>query len=135
MLLHPTKKAVAIARDRVPCGVEGIVAPIVAVSVGWARAAWRRDDRTDCPVWQNGRVWAWRPQIVDDFLHRHNRLLRREHNFLLPTGDALAQHVAGAVGALGMDDAKVRAQRRHGRQPVAGEWARHKANIWVIVHQ
>src|SRR5437899_88820 len=87
MILHPTQKGITVARDRVPGGVEGVVAPVVAVGVGWARAARNGDDRAHRPVREDGRVGARRAEVVDNLLHRDDRPLRREHDLLLDAGD------------------------------------------------
>ena len=63
---------------------------------------------------------AARAEIVDDLLDRDDRALGREHRLLLHADDAFEQHVAGAVGAQRMDDRDVGADRRHGRQHLAG---------------
>ena len=49
MLAHPTEERVAVARDRVPTLVEGIVARVVAMGIGRRRASRHLRDRADHP--------------------------------------------------------------------------------------
>src|SRR5712692_1303665 len=53
MLPHPAEKRLALPRNPVPSGVEGVVAPVIAVGIGWVRAALRLDDGIDRPIWQD----------------------------------------------------------------------------------
>src|SRR5580704_2086952 len=47
--LHPGQESVAVARDRVPFLVIGVVALVVALRIGGVRAARYADDRVDGP--------------------------------------------------------------------------------------
>src|SRR6516165_159116 len=84
--LHPSQKAVAVAGDRVPRLIIGIVALVVAVRIGGMRAARHARDGADAPTRQDHRVGAALPEILDDLLDRHERAFRRQHHlFLHPT--------------------------------------------------
>src|SRR2546426_1933018 len=65
MLLHPAEKRLAVSCDRVPGNIESVVAPVIAVGVGWERAARSLDDSIDRPMRQDHRVRARNAQVVD----------------------------------------------------------------------
>src|SRR5579884_833978 len=123
VLLHPCLKPVAVARDRVPGRVEGVVALVVAMRVRGARAARRLDDAAHGPMREDDRVRAAEPQVVDDFLDRHDRAPGGEHRLLLHADDPLEEHVALPIGSLRVDDRDVGPNRRDRREPLAGERA------------
>src|SRR5262245_66013359 len=81
--LHPSQKAVAVARDRVPRLIIGIVALVVAVRIGGMRAARHARDGAHAPTRQDHRVGAELPEIIDDILARHERAFRSQHSFFL----------------------------------------------------
>src|SRR5690348_11561950 len=88
MIAHPGEERVALARNGIPDGVERIVSPVVAVSVGGARPSWRHHDRRDGPMGQDHGIWAWRLKIVDDFFNRHYCLPSRQRDLFLDANDA-----------------------------------------------
>src|SRR6478752_7956546 len=119
--LHPGEKAVAVAGDRVPGLVEGIVALVVAVRIGRVGAARHTGNGADGPARQDHRVGAALAEVVDDLLYRDERAFRRQHRFLLHPDDALDEDVAGAVGLERVNHGDVRPDRRYGGQPFAAK--------------
>src|SRR5579859_7503219 len=135
MLAHPCEKCFAVARNRIPGDVEGVVAPIVAKRVGWVRAAWYFGDGAHCPIGQNGGVRTGCAQIIDDFFYGHERLRRCQHRFFLHADDALEEYIAGAVGPLSMDDGEVWPDGGYGGELLSREGAFDKADARVDSHQ
>ena len=130
------RKRVAFARDRVPFLVEGVVARVIALRIRREGAARHLDDMADGPVRQHHRVEAAvGRQLVDDLLDRHHRALGGQHRFLLHAEHALDHHIAGLVGALGMDHRHVRPVRRDRRQLLAGERAGHALDLGIHLRQ
>ncbi len=123
VLLDPPLKAVAISRDGVPRDVERVVARVVAVRVGWMRAARHGDDGVDGPGRQDDRVRAEALEAIDDLLDGDDRRPGGQDRLLLHADDALDEHVAGAVGLLCVDDRDVGPMRgdRRQRSPVNGQ--------------
>src|SRR3982074_1504469 len=133
--LHPGEKAVAVAGDRVPGLVKRVVALVVAVRIGWMRPARHPGNGADGPARQDHGVGAALPEVVDDLLHRDERTLRRQHRLLLHTDDALAEHIAGAVGLEGVDPGHVRPDRRDRGEPLAGERTGDVLDVGVHLRQ
>src|SRR5882724_9565517 len=121
VFLHPLQETLPTARDRVPGIVEGVVAPIITMRVGWASTTGRRGNGADGPVWQNGRVGARRAKIIDYLFDRNQRPFRRQHHLLLHTRDAFDKHVAGLVGTLRMNNSQVGSDCRHSGQLLTAE--------------
>src|SRR6516162_11312865 len=71
--LHPGEKGLAVARDRVPRFIIGIVALVVAVRIGGMRAARHASDRAYAPSRQDHGVGAALPKILHDLLDGHER--------------------------------------------------------------
>jgi hypothetical protein len=67
-------------------------------------------------------------QFVHDLLHGDHRPLRAEHRFLLHAGDPPQLHVAGPVGALGVNHCHIRVERGHRGQPLTSERAGDRAD-------
>jgi hypothetical protein len=99
------------------------------------RAARHTGDGADGPARQDHRIGAALAEILDDLLDRHQRALRRQHGLLLHADDAFDQHVAGAVGLERVDHRRVRADRRHRRQPLAGERTGDVLDVGVHLRQ
>ena len=133
--LHPGEERIALARDGVPCLVEAVVARVIALRIGRKRAARNLDDVANRPVRQYHRIEAAAPEIIHDLLHRHHRTFGGEHGFLLHAEHALDQHIAGSVGALGVDHRHVRPVRRYRRQLLAGERAGHPLDLGIHLRQ
>src|SRR6266852_2564345 len=95
--LYPGEERVAVARDRVPGLIIGVVALVVAVRIGGMRAARHADDGLDGPARQDHRIGAALAEIRNDLLDRHERAFRGQHHLLLYADDAFDQHVAGGV--------------------------------------
>jgi hypothetical protein len=72
-------------------------------------------DRCDHPVRQDHAVHR-RRQRIDDLLDRHQQRLRRHRRLALAADDAVQGDVAGAIGALRVQDGHVGIDRRHGRR-------------------
>ncbi len=128
VLVDPLQEGVAVAGDGVPGLVEGVGALVVAVRVGGEGASGHDGDRRHRPRREDHGVRAARPEIVDHFLHCDDRALGGKHRLLLHPDDSLQHHVAGAVGALRVDDRDVGTKRRHGRQLLAGIGAGDRAD-------
>src|SRR5215831_18282841 len=85
--LHPGPKTVAVAGDRVPRLIIGVVALVVAVRIGGMRTARHASDGAYAPTRQDHRVGAALPEILHDLLDRHERTLRRQHHLFLHPDD------------------------------------------------
>src|SRR5713226_8796750 len=103
-LPHPAEKRLALPRDPVPGGVEGVVAPVIAVGIGWVRAARRLDDSIDRPMRQHRGVRTRNAQVIDDLLHGHNHVGRRERGLLLHPDNPFDEHIPRAVRSLRVND-------------------------------
>src|SRR5947209_5728156 len=123
VVLHPVEKCFAVSGDGVPGGVEGVVAAVVAVGVGWVCAAWGRDDSGNCPIWQDGGVRTGNAQIVGDLFHRYDHTFGGERGFLLDSDDSLEEYVSGAVCTLGVNDGEVGPDGGDGGKLFSGEGA------------
>ena len=99
------------------------------------RAARHASDRAHAPARQDHRVGAAFPEILHDLLDRHERAFRRQHRLFLHPDDAFDEHVAGAVGLERVDHGHVRPDRRHGRQPLAGERTGDVPDVTVHLRQ
>src|SRR5438552_913914 len=53
MFLHPGEKCLPVSCNRVPGGIEGVVASVIAIGIGWVCAARCLDDSTDRPIREN----------------------------------------------------------------------------------
>src|SRR5579883_969358 len=85
---HPGQEAVAVARDRVPFLVIGVIALVVTLGIGRMGAARHADDGVDGPGRQDhGIEVAW-AEVVDDLLDRDDRALGGKHRLLLHPDDA-----------------------------------------------
>jgi hypothetical protein len=62
-------------------------------------------------------------QIVDDLFDGDDGALGGKHGFLLHADNAFDQHIALAVGLLGVDERDIGTDRRHCRQFLAGKGA------------
>src|SRR6266568_7704118 len=97
MFAHPAEKRLAVPRDGVPGGVKGVVAPVIAVGIGWVRAARYFGDSAHRPMRQDRGVRTRNAQVVDNLLNGHDHIGRRERGLLLHSDDPLDQHVPRAV--------------------------------------
>ena len=103
--------------------------------IGRVRAAGHHRDRADGPGRQDHGIGAARAEILHHFLHRDDRPSGRQHRLFLHANDAFQQHVAGAVGAQGVDDRHVGADRRHGGEFFSRVRAGDAADIGVHLGQ
>ena len=122
MLVQPGPEPHPVPADRVPGQVEVIVPGRIAERVGGMSAVRYDSYVADQPGRQHHGSWQ-RVEHVDDLLDRDHRSGRGEHALFLHAGDAPVLDVALAVGALGVDDGYVRAERRDGCEPLARERA------------
>src|SRR4029079_3619658 len=56
LFVDPPEKTGAIARNRIPCEIEGVVPGVIPVCVGWKCSAGHDRDGADRPPRQNARI-------------------------------------------------------------------------------
>src|SRR5690348_2492344 len=132
--LHPSGKALALARYLVPSLIKGIVATVVAERVGRKSAASHFTHRTHHPSGQYHRV---RPGLkpLDDLFDRDDRAARREYHLFLHAHDAPQEHVASAIGLLRMNHGDVRADGGNRGEPLAGKRTLDEFHPWIVLRQ
>ena len=99
------------------------------------RATGHDGDGGNRPGRQDDRVGGGAIETIDDFLDGDESAGRGEDRLLLHADDALDEHVAGAIGLLGVDDGHVRPMRGHRSQRLTGERTRHELDARIDLRQ
>src|SRR6266704_1317544 len=135
VLPHPAEKRLALPRDPIPRGVEGVIAPVIAVGIGWVRASRRLDDSIDRPMRQHRGVRTRNAQVVDDLLYGHYHVGRRERGLFLHPDNPFDEHIPRAVRSLRVNDREIRSDGGNGGKPFTAEGTFDKPDTRVDPHQ
>src|SRR5947209_3633586 len=91
MFLHPGEKCLAVSCNCVPGSIEGVVAAVIAMGIGWVCTSRCLDDSTDGPIRENDSIRAWNAQVVYDLFHGHEHSCCCKCSFLLNPDNPLKE--------------------------------------------
>src|SRR5882724_4604161 len=118
MARHPGLERLALARDAVPGLIKSVVALVIALGIRRPGTMRHEADGAHDEMRENAGVGRGF-QALDDFLHGYDGTLGGQDDLLLHAHDSPQQHIAAAIGALGMDHTHIGPHRRNGGKLLA----------------